>query len=84
MSCFADLQKENTELKETLGKCAKMPVLYCLGAKETIIKAKKLLKILLEDYISEPEVFSDGSCEDNELHNLIKEIEQFLKDSEGK
>ena len=41
------LEKENEELKETLGKCAKMPVLYCLGAKETITKARRLIKNLL-------------------------------------
>lgn len=45
-----------------------------------LTKAKRLLKILLEDYVSEPEVFSDGSCEDNKLCNLIKEAEQFLKE----
>ena len=43
----SELEKENAELKETLGKCAKMPVLYCLGAKETINKAKEIIKNLM-------------------------------------
>lgn len=42
-----ELEKKNAELEETLGKCAKMPVLYCLGAKETITKAKEIIKDLL-------------------------------------
>lgn len=48
---------------------------------EQLAKAKKLLKILLENYVSEPEVFSDGSCEDNELLNLINEIKQFINNN---
>lgn len=43
---IAELEKENAELQETLGKCAKMPVLYCLGAKETITEAKEIIKIM--------------------------------------
>ena len=46
-----------------------------------LTNAKRLLKILIEDYVSEPEVFSDGSCEDNKLCNLIKEAEQFLREN---
>jgi hypothetical protein len=45
---IAELEKENAELNETLGKCAKTPVLYCLGAKETITKAKEHIKKLLD------------------------------------
>ena len=45
---FKDVFDENIELKEKLGKCAKMPVLYCLGAKETITKAKEIIKELLD------------------------------------
>ena len=39
-------EKRIAELEETLGKCAKMPVLYCLGAKETITEAKGIIKDL--------------------------------------
>lgn len=55
---------------------------YMDKQREQLIKAKKFLKTLLEDYVSEPEVFPDGSCEDNVLRNLIKEMKQFLKENE--
>ena len=88
-----ELEKEATEYAQKLGAkdfIAKPKEIvayfgYLAGAEPREIqltKARKLLKILIEDYISEPEVLPDGSCEDNELRNLIKEVEQFLKESE--
>ena len=68
------LEKENAELNETLGKCAKMPVLYCLGAKETITKAKEIIKNLIAIYY-DPVVLES----DIKLHNkIITNAEQFL------
>ena len=69
-----ELEKENAELEETLGKCAKMPVLYCLGAKETITKAKELLKWFVW-YFRE-------DCNYVPYKQKVKEAEQFLKDLE--
>lgn len=68
---IAELEKENAELNETLGKCAKTPVLYCLGEKETINKAKEIIKNLmvyvpvdLKEY-EEAKVFLNGeACPD--------------------
>ena len=85
---FDNLKKENTELKEENKKWKDEWQEQVQEATEEgyartlqtmqLTKAKRLLKILLEDYVSEPEVFSDGSCEDNKLCNLINEAEQFL------
>ena len=68
-----ELEKENTELEETLGKCAKMPVLYCLGAKETINKAKEIIR----DFLS---VAIDYIDPIDKNYSLIAEAEQFLSE----
>ena len=66
-------EKRIAELEETLGKCAKMPVLYCLGAKETIIKAKELVK----EYM-----FCTKGLFEEVYPELIKKAEQFLSEVE--
>lgn len=70
---MADLEARNAELEETLGKCAKMPVLYCLGAKETITKARELLNEFMR--------ISKASDEDfeHDYSELIGEATQFIK-----
>lgn len=75
-----ELQKENAELEETLGKCAKMPVLYCLGAKETITKAKEIIKKLYP--FVRDKCYTTTLSENKERQSLITEAEQFLKESE--
>ena len=81
-----ELEKENAELKKQLETLdGQIPWKDIKDESEVIGKltdAKRLLKILIEDYVSEPEVFSDGSCEDNKLCNLIKEAKQFLSEVE--
>jgi exonuclease VII small subunit len=82
---IAELEKENAELKKQLEMSNKVyndNLDYSHHIEEHLTDAKRLLKILIEDYVSEPEVFSDGSCEDNKLCNLIKEAKQFLKNLE--
>ena len=72
---IAELEKENAELNETLGKCAKMPVLYCLGAKETIAKAKEIIREFVEWA-----TWQGSNCPN--FKSIQDKAEQFLKDSE--
>lgn len=68
-------EKENVELNETLGKCAKMPVLYCLGAKETIAKAKELLKEFVQHYKAKT-IYVEN------MQDLLEQSEQFISEVE--
>lgn len=73
------IEKENAELKETLGKCAKMPVLYCLGAKETITKATEILSKLLEEEKNNMYWEMNGS-DKSSYYEVRKQAEQFLNE----
>lgn len=76
-----ELEKKNAELEETLGKCAKMPVLYCLGAKETITKAKEIIKKLYP--FVRDKCYTTTLSENKERQSLITETEQFLSEVEN-
>lgn len=79
-----ELEKENVELKadnEARKFAMAMSEKVENKLREENIKGTNIIKSLL-DNISEPEVFSDGSSEDKNLSELLKQAEQFIKDSE--
>ena len=70
-----EIFKENAELNETLGKCAKMPVLYCLGAKETITKAKEIIRAFM--------TFDSSYKNDDEYQEVAKQYDLLIADAEA-